>query len=99
MKKSLIFALILAPIFAACTSGYNADDYADGGDKAPYYNERTSTFMDANNEYGEIDSMRPRSDAEKDASHKRWNSSRMETRWQEYRGAMVLYWPMLQITK
>lgn len=89
MKKSLIFAIVLAPIFAACTSGYNADDYADGGDKAPYYNERTATFMDANNEYGEIDSMRPRSDAEKDASHKRWNSSRMETRWQEYRGAMV----------
>jgi len=91
MKKSLLFALLMAPLFAGCNTDrpYDVDDYANGGENAPYYNERTSGFMDANNEYAEIDSMRPRTDAEKDASHKRWNSSRMETRWQEYRGAMV----------
>ena len=91
MKKSLLFALLLAPLFAGCGGGnsYDSGDYVDGGDNAPYYNSRTSAFMDASNEYAEIDSVRPRSDAEKDASSKLWNSSRMETRWQEYRGAMV----------
>ena len=28
-------------------------------------------------------------DAEKEASNNRWNTARMETRWQEYRGTMV----------
>ena len=92
MKKSLLIALLCAPFIAGCANDdrpYDVDDYANGGDNAPYYNERTSTFMNEHNEYAGIDSMRPRTDAEKDASHKRWNSSRMETRWQEYRGAMV----------
>ena len=91
MKKTLLVALLVAPWLIGCANDqpYDTQDYANGGENAPYYNERTSGFMDANNEYAEIDSMRPRTDAEKDASHKRWNSSRMETRWQEYHGAMV----------
>lgn len=89
MKKSLL-SLLLLPVFAACTTTpYNADDYANGGADAPYYNERTSGFMDASNEYAEIDSARPLTNAEKEESNRLWNSSRMETRWQEYRGAMV----------
>jgi hypothetical protein len=92
MKKSLLIACILSPLLVACGgTPYNADDYANGGDAAPYYNERTSGFMDASNEYAEIDSARPRTDEEKDASHKRWNSSRMETRWQEYHGAWFVF--------
>lgn len=91
MKKSLLFALLLTPLLAGCANDqpYDSSDYADGGKRAPYYNERTSEFMDANNEFAEIDSVRPRTDAEKDASDKLWSSSRMETHWQEYRGAMV----------
>ena len=30
-----------------------------------------------------------KTDAEKEASNNRWNTARMETRWQEYRGTMV----------
>lgn len=91
MKKSLLFALLLGPILAGCHSDnpYYSDDYADGGDDAPYYNERSAQIMDADNEFAEIDSVRPLTDAEKDESYKLWTSSRMETRWQEYRGAMV----------
>ena len=91
MKKSLLFALFLAPFFAGCAGDqqYYSGDYENGGDGAPYYNDRTSKFMDATNEYAEIDSVRPRTEAEKEASNKLWNSSRMETRWQEYHGAMV----------
>ncbi|MBP5794784.1 MAG: hypothetical protein J6W41_02090 [Alphaproteobacteria bacterium] len=89
MKKSLIF-LLFVPFFAACNgTPYNADDYANGGADAPYYNERTSEFMDSSNEYAEIDSARPLTDEQKNESNRLWSSSRMETRWQEYRGAMV----------
>lgn len=88
MKKSLLF-LCAVPFLAACMNTYNSDDYANGGADAPYYNERTSEFMDSSNEYAEIDSVRPLTDAEKEESNQLWNSSRMETRWQEYHGAMV----------
>jgi hypothetical protein len=45
--------------------------------------------MQADNQYAGIDSYRPKSDAEKEEKNKRWNTSRMKTRWQEYKGAMV----------
>ncbi len=93
MKKSLLFVLCSVFVLGACNTGadtpYNTDDFAGGGADAPLYNERTSTFMQADNEYSNIDSYKPKTDAEKEASNNRWNTARMETRWQEYRGTMV----------
>lgn len=68
---------------------YNTTDFAQGGVDAPLYNERTSGFMQPDNQYANIDSYKPKSPAEKEQNNNRWNTSRMETRWQEYRGAMV----------
>ena len=93
MKKSILFALLGAIALTGCMSGgdvpYNETDFAQGGPDAPLYNERTSTFMQANNQYANIDSYKPKSDSEKEYNNNRCNTSRMETRWQEYRGAMV----------
>ncbi len=93
MKKSLIYMICSAMLLGACASGtdtpYNTDDFARGGPDAPLYNERSSEFMQANNQYSNIDSYKPKTAAEKEQSETRWNTSRMETRWQEYRGTMV----------
>ena len=92
MKKFI--AICLLPLmFAACSPSadvpYNQDDFAQGGPDAPLYNERTQTFMQADNQYANIDSYKPKTSEEKERNHNRWNTSRKETRWQEYKGAMV----------
>lgn len=89
MKKTLF--IIMGLLLTACTNDmpYDKNDFANGGDTAPLYNERTGTFMQADNQYSEIAYYRPKSDLEKEKMNKRWNTSRMETRWQEYHGAMV----------
>ena len=92
MKKSFLFVLLSVVVLAACTSGnapYNERDFAQGGADAPLYNERTSEFMQSDNQYANIDSYKPKTSAEKEQNSNRWNTSRMETRWQEYRGTMV----------
>ena len=91
MKK--LIAICLVPlVFAACSPkqpAYNEADFAQGGPDAPLYNERTSTFMQADNQFANIDSHRPLDDADKELNNNKWNSARMETRWQEYKGTMV----------
>lgn len=91
MKK--LFVFVLVSVLAACTqtadTTYNETDFAQGGGDAPLYNERTSTFMTSENQYANIDAYRPKSDEEREINANRWNSSRMETRWQEYKGTMV----------
>ena len=92
MKKSLSFILLAGLILAGCAgtdAPYNAQDFAQGGEDAPLYNERTSAFMQSDNQYANIDSYKPKTAEEKEKNSNRWNTSRMETRWQEYRGAMV----------
>lgn len=91
MKKNLFIILGLTAFLAGCSSDtpYNTNDFANGGEDAPFYNERASTFMQADNQYAGIDSYRPKTDEEKEAMDKRWDTARMETRWQEYRGTMV----------
>ena len=91
MKKLFITFLVGLIGLTGCSSDrpYNTNDFANGGEDAPLYNERTSTFMQADNEYAGIDSYRPKTDKELDEMEAKWNTSRMETRWQEYRGAMV----------
>jgi hypothetical protein len=92
MKKSFLFMLLGALTVAGCTGGdvpYNSQDFAQGGEDAPLYNERTSGFMQSDNQYANIDSYKPKTAEEKEKNSNRWNTSRMETRWQEYKGAMV----------
>ncbi|MBR1380242.1 MAG: hypothetical protein IJ560_01500 [Alphaproteobacteria bacterium] len=92
MKLSLICALSGTLMLAACAGGdtpYNEYDFANGGPDAPLYNERTAEFMQDDNQYSYIDSYKPKTSAEKEENDNRWNTARMETRWQEYRGTMV----------
>lgn len=91
MKKSFLFLGLCAFALAGCTSGavYNEQDFAHGGPDAPLYNERTSEFMQADNQYSNIDSFKPKTAAEKEDTSNRWETSRKETRWQEYKGTMV----------
>lgn len=93
MKKFI--AVCLLPLaFAACTqtskdTPYNEKDFAQGGADAPLYNERTQGFMQADNEYANVDSYKPKTDKEKEKNTSRWATAHMETRWQEYKGTMV----------
>lgn len=94
MKR--IFIIFLLPLFfAACTQTsnkdvpYNEKDFAQGGEDAPLYNERTQGFMQADNQYSDIDSYKPKTEEEKEKNENKWNTARLETRWQEYKGAMV----------
>ncbi|MBQ7949791.1 MAG: hypothetical protein IKA73_01710 [Alphaproteobacteria bacterium] len=92
MKKSFLIALCSLVALAGCGGNdvpYNATDFAHGGPDAPLYNERTSDFMQADNQFANIDTYKPKTAAEKEATANRWNTSRKETRWQEYRGTMV----------
>ena len=93
MKKLFLFTVLGAVLLGGCATDndapYNEVDFAQGGEDAPLYNERTSTFMQSDNQYSNIDSYKPKTSAEKEQNSNRWNTSRMETRWQEYRGAMV----------
>lgn len=93
MKKFIYGMIASIVLLGACATDsdtpYNKADFAEGGPDAPMYNERTSGFMQADNQYANIDSYKPKTAAEKEQNSNRWNTSRMETRWQEYRGAMV----------
>ena len=93
MKRSLIFVLCTVFLLAGCKSSsdtpYNTTDFAQGGADAPLYNERSSGFMQSDNQYANIDTYKPKTAEEKEQNSNRWNTARMETRWQEYRGAMV----------
>lgn len=93
MKKTLLFMMCAAFMLGACASDkdapYNEVDFAQGGADAPLYNERTSGFMQSENQYSNIDSYKPKTAEEKEQSDNRWATSRKETRWQEYRGTMV----------
>lgn len=92
MKKFMILLTCGAALVAGCAQNdapYNTTDFANGGPDAPLYNERSSEFMQSNNQYANIDSYKPKTAAEKEQNSNRWTTARMETRWQEYKGAMV----------
>ncbi len=93
MKKTLLYTISAVLLLSACANNtdapYNQADFAQGGADAPLYNERTSTFMQSENQYANIDSYKPKTAEEKELSDNKWNTARMETRWQEYKGAMV----------
>ncbi|MFQ6778111.1 MAG: hypothetical protein ACLRFI_02335 [Alphaproteobacteria bacterium] len=92
MKKTLLFTLFTALLACGCSNGdkpYDVDDFENGGPDAPYYNEPTADMMESGNEYSNIDSYKPKTAADRESMNARWNTSRMETHWQEYKGTMV----------
>ncbi|MDR1338224.1 MAG: hypothetical protein LBJ73_04335 [Rickettsiales bacterium] len=93
MKRLPVICVLLSVLCAGCASNqdapYNETDFAQGGVDAPLFNERTQGFMQADNQYANIDTYKPKTAAEKEQNNNRWNTSRMETRWQEYKGAMI----------
>lgn len=89
MIKNFFIVLTSVFLLTACGVAYNESDFANGGNEAPLYNERTAQFMNANNEYADIDSHKPIRGADMEAQNEKWNTSRMETHWQEYKGTMV----------
>ena len=94
MKKYIPCTLSLMLLLGACTTtteapNYNTQDFEQGGDTAPYYNERSAGFMGPEDQYGDIDYRRPKMPPEKAEKDTKWNTSRKETSWQEYHGTMI----------
>lgn len=80
--------LSAAVLLASCNSG-NRDFYGQNGDDGVVYDERTAEYITEKNEFAQIDSYKPKTMAEREAISNKWNTSRKETRWQDYKGAMV----------
>ncbi|MDR1206972.1 MAG: hypothetical protein LBK26_00975 [Rickettsiales bacterium] len=92
MKKISLLVAVCSLLFIAGCAGnapYNEDDFAAGGPDAPLLNERTMQFMQPDNLYSDADTFRPKTVQEKTEMSDKWDTSRMETRWQEYKGTMV----------
>ena len=84
-----LFMLLGGLVMAGCTNGvdapYNQQDFAQGGEDAPLYNERTSAFLQSDNQYSNIDSYKPKTDAEKNKTvtvgiHPVWKPDGKNTR-------------------
>lgn len=88
MKKSIFCLVSAAVLLAACNSG-NRDFYEVETRSGVNYDETSATFMSEKNEFASIDSYKPKSMSEREASSKKWDTARKETRWQEYKGSMV----------
>ncbi len=86
MNKIIVYMLGTALMLAGCNSGKR--DYY-GSENNGSYDEQTTEYMTEKNEFAQIDSYRPRTMAEREASSVRWDTARKETRWQEYKGTMV----------
>lgn len=86
MKKSIFYCLTFGAFLVGCSSD-NGSFY--GKVTSEVYNETTSEYVTDENEYSQIDSYQPKTMAERTESSNRWNTARKETRWQEYKGAMV----------
>ena len=86
MKKSMFYCLTVGLLVAGCASDNGG---FRGKITSEVYNETTQEYITDENEYSQIDSYQPKSMAERTESSTRWNTARKETRWQEYKGAMV----------
>lgn len=84
MKKYMFLFIGAGMLLASC--GGNTGYYEDSGE---VFTERTSEYITEENEFAEVDSYRPMSMSEREAIADHWNTARKETRWQEYKGAMV----------
>lgn len=86
MKKSIFYFVCAGLLLTACASD---DSGFYGKATSEVYTERTEEYITDENEYAEIDSYKPKTMAERQVASNRWNTARKETRWQEYKGAMV----------
>jgi len=86
MKKSIFYCLTFGLLLTACGSD-NSGFY--GKVTSEVYNETTKEYITDENEYAEIDSYQPKTMSERREASNRWDTARKETRWQEYKGAMV----------
>ena len=87
MKKSIFYLFCAALTLVACSGGNSYD--SGKSDAMSSYNQQTSEYMTEKNEYALIDSYKPKTMAEREEIANHWNTSRKETRWQEYKGTMV----------
>ena len=76
-----------ALLLSAC--GGSQSVYEQNGYNEERYDERSAEFITEKNEFAQIDSYQPKTMKEREAMSNKWNTSRKETRWQEYRGTMV----------
>lgn len=88
MKKTIFYILGATLLLAGCAND-NRDYYGSDGADGAVYNEQTNGYITDKNEFAQIDSYRPRTMEEREASSARWDTARKETRWQEYKGTMV----------
>ena len=91
-----IFYLLFAFCFLLSACGgtdrdvpYNQHDFQSGGPDAPYLNEHAMQMMTPDNPYFNVEARRPKTLEQKNEMNDKWETSRMETRWQEYKGTMV----------
>ena len=87
MKKSIFYLFCAAFTLVACSGGNSYD--SGKNDAMGSYNAQTGEYMTSQNEYAIIDSYKPKTMAEREEIANHWNTSRKETRWQEYKGTMV----------
>lgn len=83
MKNSIFYIIGICFALVGCVGNGN---YSTGGTE---YNETSSEYISHDNPYSNIDSLKPKNPQEFEESANKWNTSRKETRWQEYKGAMV----------
>ena len=88
MKRTIFYLLGIVLMVSGCNSG-NREYYDSAENGGVAYNEATNEYISEKNEFSQIDSYRPRTMAEREASSVRWDTARKETRWQEYKGTMV----------
>ncbi|MCL2018103.1 MAG: hypothetical protein FWG80_05030 [Alphaproteobacteria bacterium] len=95
MKKLSAICYLFSILFLIGCAGQNKNANHDGqgfqpgGSNAPYLNDRTMQALPPENPFYGVDSRRPKTLAEKIEKNDKWETSRMETRWQEYKGTMV----------
>ena len=87
MKKSIFYLFCAAFTLVACSGGSFFS--SSKSDAMGTYDEKTGEYMTEKNEFAVIDSYKPKTMAEREEIAKHWNTARKETRWQEYKGAMV----------
>ena len=88
MKKIIFCVLGITLLLGGCAND-NRDYYGSDESDGAMYNEQTNEYITDKNEFAQIDSYRPRTMEDREASSARWDTARKETRWQEYKGTMV----------